>query len=165
MYAYLQELPHPIGSDSNIAADGNGELNAVLLAEGVQPVQELLGLAIHIGTNRLAEVIDKHLRDIIVTGIEAADETAEHLIAVQIILLRVEQPDILRTVVGHIALRLNAHHIAGLILRRSVDEFNELLGLAGTLDAHNQSNHSRSLLSLFVTVKNSTGTFHAYSIP
>ena len=45
-------------------------------------------------------------------------------------------------VVGHIALRFNANHIAGLILRRSVDELNELFGFTGALDAHNQSNHN-----------------------
>ena len=60
----------------------------------------------------------------------------------QVVFLRVDQADIIMNVVGHIALRLNADHIASLILRCGVDELNKLLGFAGTLDAHNQSNHS-----------------------
>lgn len=80
-------------------------------------------------------------------GIQTADEATEYLIAVQIVFLRVDQADVVVNIVGHVTLRLNADHIAGLILRGSVDEFDELLGFAGTLDAHNQSNHNRSLLS------------------
>ena len=91
----LQEFTHPVRGGGHIAADGHGELNVVLLTEHVQPVQELLRLRIHIDANGLAQVVDKHLRDVIVTGIQTADEAAEHLIAVQVVFLRVDQADII----------------------------------------------------------------------
>jgi hypothetical protein len=55
---------------------------------------------------------------------------------------RVDQADVVVDIVCHGAVSLDANHVAGLVLRRVVDQFNELLGLAGALHAHNQSDHS-----------------------
>ena len=45
-------------------------------------------------------------------------------------------------VIRHIAVGFDAHHVAGFIFGRIVDQFDELLGLTGTLYAHNQSDHN-----------------------
>ena len=44
-------------------------------------VEELLSLRIHIGTHGLAQVVDEHLRNIIIAGIQTADKATEYLIA------------------------------------------------------------------------------------
>jgi hypothetical protein len=87
------------------------------------------------------------LGDVIVAGVQTADETAEQIIAVELVFLRVDQADVIMNIVSHVAVGLDANHVAGLVLRRIVDQFDELLGLAGALHAHNQSDHSKSLLS------------------
>ena len=140
--AALQELLHPVGSQGEVGADGDGELDVVLLAKGVQPVQEILGVLVHFPADGLAQVVDEHMGDIIVARIQAADEAPEELVAVQIVLLGVDQADVVVDIVCHGAVSLDANHVAGLVLRRVVDQFNELLGLAGALHAHNQSDHS-----------------------
>ena len=143
----LQILLHAVGSGRGIGADGGSELDVVLLAEHVQPVQELLGLRVHVVAGDLAQIVDKHMGNIVVAGAQAADKAAEQVVAVQLILLRVNETDMIVDIICHVAVGLNANHVAGLILRRVVDQLNEMLGLAGTLHTHNQSDHSKSLLS------------------
>ena len=85
--------------------------------------------------------------DVIVAGVETADKAAEQVVVVQLVLLRVDEADMIVDIIRHIAVCLNAYHVAGFILCRVVNQFDELLGLAGTFHAHNQSNHSKTLLS------------------
>ena len=125
---------------------------AVLFTESIQPVQESLGLAIQITADGLAQIVDEHLRDVIIACIQAADETTELVVVIQLIFLGVNKTDMIVDIISHVAVRLDANNVAGLVLGRSVDQFDELLGLAGTLHAHNQSDHSKSLLSFKIAL-------------
>ena len=129
-----------------IAADRNGELDAVLLAEHVQPVQNGLDIAADVDTDDLAQVVDEHVGDVIVAGIQAADEAAQRIVVIQLVFLGVDQTDMIVDIVHHIAAGLDANDVAGLVLSRIVDQFDELLGLARALNAHNKSDHIKSLL-------------------
>ena len=80
--------------------------------------------------------------DVVVARIEAADKAAQQVVAVQFIFLGVNETNMIVDIIRQIAVGLDANHVAGLVLRRVVDQFNELLGLAGALHAHNQSDHS-----------------------
>lgn len=65
-------------------ADGDGELDVILLAEHIQPVQKQLRILVHFPTHGLAQVINENVGNIVVTGTQAADEAAEHLVAVSL---------------------------------------------------------------------------------
>ena len=61
--------------------------------------------------------------------------------------LGINQADMIVNIIRHVAVCLDANYVAGFVLCRVVNHFNELLRLAGALGAHNQSNQTISLLS------------------
>ena len=85
--------------------------------------------------------------DVVVPRVEAADKALEQVVAVEFVFMRVDQADVIVDIVGHVAVGLDADYVSGFVFRRVVNQFDELLGLAGTFHAHNQSNHSKTLLS------------------
>ena len=87
--------------------------------------------------------------NIVIAGVQAAQEPAQAVKRIHIILTGVDQTDVVADVVGHVALGLDAHHAAGFGLHAGVDQLDELLGFTGTVGAHDQSNHKKSLLCLW----------------
>ena len=85
--------------------------------------------------------------DVIVARVQATDKAAEGVVVIQLILLGINQADMIVNIIRHVAVCLDANYVAGFVLCRVVNHFNELLRLAGALGAHNQSNHTISLLS------------------
>ena len=57
----LKELFHAIRGQGGVVADGNGEFDVVLLAEFVQPVQELFGLVVAVAAHNFGEAVDKDM--------------------------------------------------------------------------------------------------------
>ena len=51
MYLFSEVLAHAFVSQLSVSGDGDGELDVVLLAEGIQPVQELLDLVAAVAGN------------------------------------------------------------------------------------------------------------------
>ena len=86
--------------------------------------------------------------DVIVAGIEAGDHALQELKALDVKVAGFHQTDIVIDVISEGAIAFNADHVAVLGAHRSVDQLDHLLGLAGTLLAHDDSNHSVSLLVL-----------------
>ena len=84
--------------------------------------------------------------NIVIARVHTAQESAQAVKRIHIILAGVDQTDVVADVVGHIAFRLDAHDTSGLGLHTGVDELDELLGLTGTVGTHDQSNHKKSLL-------------------
>ena len=79
--------------------------------------------------------------DVIIAGVHAADETLEELIAADVIVACVDQTGLIRDVKGELALLLNDHHIAGLLVHSLADQIHQLLGFAGALQTHDNIHH------------------------
>ena len=70
--AILEILLNTLANQGLLVADGDGELDAVLLAEAVQPIQELLSLEVALAADDLGQAVDEDVGDVIVAGDEAA---------------------------------------------------------------------------------------------
>ena len=124
-----------------LVADGDGELDAVLVGEGVQPIQELLSLEVDLGANDLGQAVDEDMGDVIVAGVQAADEALHSGVISDVILAGLDQTDLVADVQHQLLALLNTNNIAVLGIDGAVDHFDNLLGLTGALLAHDNSNH------------------------
>src|SRR5699024_11016663 len=94
----------------------------------------------------LAEVINKNMGNIVIARIQTADKAPQRLEAVDVEFRGIYQTGLVAQIKAHVAGRLDAHHASGLRLGGTVHQLQQLLGLALTGAAHNQSNHKKSLL-------------------
>ena len=138
----LQILLHAVGSAVGIGADADGELNVAIEAELIQPVQEVFRIAGAAVANDLAEVININVGDIIVACIKAADETTEAFISRNAVFLNVDQTGAMVYVISQNVACFDANYAACFGNGGFVDKIDKLLGLTGTLCAHDKSNHS-----------------------
>ena len=65
----LEVLLDALGSQRLVVADGNGELDVVLLTEVVQPIQELLGLVVALAADDLGQAVDEDMGNVVVAGV------------------------------------------------------------------------------------------------
>ena len=93
-----------------------------------------------------AQVVNKDLRDIVIAGIETADEAAQRLKTSQLVLSRINHAGLMPQVEAHALRSLDADHAAALCLCGRGHHIHQLFGLAFALSAHNQSDHMKSLL-------------------
>ena len=84
--------------------------------------------------------------DVVVTGVESDDESPEDIVVVEVVFLGVNEANLVVDIECHVAHGLNTDHAALFVLRGVVEHVDELFGLALALAAHNQTNHSESLL-------------------
>ena len=87
----LQVVAHTLGGGTLVHAEGHGELHTVCLAEAVQPVQEVLHIGQTVAAYHLGEIVYKYMRNIVITGVQAADEASQALKRIQIIFLAIDQ--------------------------------------------------------------------------
>ena len=133
---------HTLSGQRGVGTDGDSELDVVVLAELIEPVQEVLhGQVGGLAGDDLGEAVDEDVGDVVVAGIQAADEALQEVIVLHIVVAGFHQTDLIIDVVGQLGPTLDAHHVAVLILDCGIDEFDHLLGLAGALDPHDHSNH------------------------
>ena len=85
--------------------------------------------------------------NVVIPGVQAADEALKEVVTVQAVVPCADEADFIGDVEHHVLLGLNADDAAGFILRGMVQQVNKLLGLPRAFTAHNQANHSISLLS------------------
>ena len=142
----LHIFPHGVGGGVRIGADGDGDLQVQGGAEAVQPVEELAHLALVVAAGDLAQVVDEDVGNIVIAGVQAADKAPQGLKAVDRELGGVDHAGLVAQVEAHIAGGLDAHHAPDIVLRGVLHQLDELLCLALTRAAHDQSNHMKSLL-------------------
>ena len=134
---------NPLGGQRLVGADGDGELDVVLLGEAVQPVQELLHRVVGgVRGDDLGQAVDEHMGNIVVAGIEAADEALHKVEAGHIKVAGFHQANLIVNVIGQLGPPLDADDVAVLAVHSGVNELDHLLGLAGALDPHDHSHHS-----------------------
>ena len=79
--------------------------------------------------------------DVIVAGVQTADETLHSGVISDIVIAGLDQTDFMADVQHQLLALLNTNNIAVLGVDGAVDHFDNLLGLAGALLAHDNSNH------------------------
>lgn len=132
-----------LGGQGLVSADGDGELDVVLLGEAVQPIQEILHRVIgDIGGHDLGQAVDEHMGNIIVAGIEAADEALHEVEVANIKVAGLNQANLIVNVIGQLGAALDANNVAVLAVNSGVNELDHLLGLTSALDPHDHSHHS-----------------------
>ena len=94
----------------------------------------------------LAEVVHIDVGNIVIARIQTADEAPQALKRIQVVFTGVDQAHRGLDVVGHVRAGLDADDTAAFFGHGGMNQLDELLGLAGAVVAHNQSNHKRSLL-------------------
>lgn len=92
----------------------------------------------------LAQRVDKDLGNVVIAGIQAADETLEGIESVDAVFAGFHQANAVMNIVGQFGIALDAHHIAGFGFGGFVDQVDHLLCFAGAFDAHNYSYHNCS---------------------
>ena len=124
-------------------------------------MEEVLHIGQAAAAHDLCKIVHKHMGNIVIAGVEAAEETTQALKRIQVVFLAIHQANAGFNVKGHVRTRLDADHAAVFGLRGTVNEVNKLLCLAGTVCPHDQSNHKKSLLCLLAVVLLSI--YHTYS--
>ena len=80
--------------------------------------------------------------NVVVAGIQAADESLQEVIAAHIVMAGLDQTDLIVNIISQLGPALNADYIPVLAVDSGINELDHLLGLAGALDAHDHSHHS-----------------------
>ena len=106
----------------------------------------LHGGVLRLGGDDLGQAVDEHVGDIVVPGVEAADEAPEHVEVGHVILAGFHQTDLVVDIIGQLGAPLDADHVAVLTLHGRINELDHLLGLAGALDPHDHSHHNNHSL-------------------
>ena len=132
----LHIFPHGVGGGLRIGADGNGDLQIDGIGKGIQPIKERVDILFVVVVGHLAEVVDEDVGDVVVAGVETAQEAPQRLKAADRELGRVDHAGLVAQVEAHAPLRLNADHAAHIGLRRALHQLDELLGLALAGTAH-----------------------------
>ena len=139
--------------------DDIAELDVVLLGEAVEPIQEVLHRVVGgLGAHDLGQAVDENMGNVIVAGIQAADESLQEVIAAHIVVAGLNQTDFIVNIIRQLGPALNADDIAVLAVDSGINELDHLLGLAGALDAHDHSHHSYH--SLLCTPGRTPGLVH-----
>ena len=86
----IRDRAHTLGGGVLFRADGDGELHAVLLAEAIQPVEERLDCLQVGAAGDLAEVVHEHMRNIVIARVQTAEESAQAVKRIHVILTGVE---------------------------------------------------------------------------
>ena len=134
-----------VGCLSGIIGDGQGDVHIVGLCELSAPQDECFTCST-VGADGLVEVVDVNVGNIKVAGVQAAQEALQLVLIVDAILLGVYQANAISKIVSQLLAVLDADHIAVCLSNSSVDGVDQLLGLAGALQAHNNMNHRNVLL-------------------
>ena len=91
----LEILLDALGGQVGLITDGDGELDVVILAEVVQPLQEVLSLVVAVGGDDLGQTINKDMGNVIVAGVQAADEASHGSVVRYIVLAGIHQADLI----------------------------------------------------------------------
>jgi hypothetical protein len=132
-------------------------------AELIQPIQELLGIHVHITINDLGEAINENMGNIIVAGIQAGNKAHQTVIAVDGVLVGSDQTNVRLDIVHQLIILCQAQNVTVLHVHSSIDEVDHLLGLTGALDTHDDSNHCNHSLSLCIEGKSFDACYNMLS--
>jgi glucose-6-phosphate isomerase len=114
----------------------------VLFDDGIAGITGRSVDALNVLADDAEHTVDKDVCDVVIRGMEPADETLQKLVAVKPKLGRLNKPDLVRQVVPEPRALFDAHDVPVLRGERTVYKLNKLLCLAGTLEPHDDLNHN-----------------------
>ena len=122
------------------------------LGEIIQPCQELCDLLLGNLREHLREIVDKHMGDVVVAGMQAAEEALEEIVRAHrvCIVAGVDQARLIRNIVGEFFILFNAHDRTGFLTDGRGDHFHQTFCFAGTFETHDQLDHMSITLLLKV---------------
>lgn len=136
-----QEFLEHFGDGLGIGGDADEELNLLRVGESVEPGDKLhesfLGLVAH----ELIEIIYVKMRDVIITGVDAADETLEELIGADVISAGIDKTGLIGDVIGELALLFDNNDVAVALVHCLAHEINQFLRLSRAFQTHNKLDH------------------------
>ena len=124
-----------------VGGHGDGELNLFAVRKGGNPVEEFDDLVLGVGVEKLMEVVDKYVGDIIVPGAQAGYEALHELKGANLIVAGVYQAGLIGYVEREVPVLLYADDVAVLLPHRRAHELDELLGFTGSLQACDNFDH------------------------
>ena len=135
-----------------VGSNADYKFDVFLLGEVLEPVEEF---AEHDGVlvaYYLVEVIDKNVGDVIVAGMQAAEEALEEIVRAHrgCIVAGVDQACLIRDIVGEFFILFNAHDRTGFLADSRGDHFHQTFCFAGTFETHDQLDHMSITLLLKV---------------
>ncbi len=141
----LQVLLDFLGQIGGVLGNGDGDVHIVGLCEGGAPDHKLIGSG-STGADGLVQVVDVYVGNIEVAGVQARQQALEHISVADAVLFGVHQANAVVQIESQLLAVLDANDIALSGLQSVVDGVDELLGLAGALEAENNMNHGKFLL-------------------
>ena len=124
----------------------------MLLGECAQLVEEGLSLCCILLAGDLVQTVDEYAGDVVVAGMDAADKAEQTLVALDRVLLCVDQASVVRDIESQLIAARNADNTSLFFFYCSVYLINELLGLAGAGAADNKFYHSFVLPTFEVAI-------------
>ncbi|MPN44009.1 hypothetical protein SDC9_191570 [bioreactor metagenome] len=97
----LKIFLHTLGGQGRVGADGEGKFQAVLIREGAEPIEKILHLGIGcLGRHHFTQTFQEDVGDIIISGVQAANEALKEGEAAHVIIAGVHETDFGMDVIG-----------------------------------------------------------------
>ena len=124
------------------------------LGEIIQPGQELRDLLLRDLSEHFREVVNEHMGDVVVAGMQTAEEALEEIVRAHrvCVVAGVDQASLIGNVIRKFFILFNAHDRTGFLADGRGDHFHQTLRFAGTFETHDQLDHMSITLLLKVRV-------------
>lgn len=129
------------GHGVGVGGDADDELDVLGIGKAVKPSDESDEGFNGLVTDELIKIVDIKMRDVIIAGVNAANETLEEFIGADVIAAGVDKARLIGNVISQLALFLDDHDVAIAVADGLAHEINQLFCLAGALETHNKLNH------------------------
>ena len=130
-----------VGSLFRFVGCGNGEVDAVSLAEIIKPIKHIsnrLGGGV---IKKLVEIVYENVSDIIVACVQTTDKSTKKIVCVDAVLTGVNKTCGVGYIISEVLVLLDANDVAVFLSNSPYDQINKSFGFAGALQTHNKLNH------------------------
>lgn len=124
-------LADALGGSGLVGGDRNRKVDLVCLAELIAPCQESFSLSGIAGLGDLVQAVDEDMGNIVITGMEAADEALQIAVATDGIVACFHETDTGFDIIDQLRALFDADHVAGFAVNSGVNKIDHLLGFAG----------------------------------
>ena len=146
-----------------VGGHGYGKADAFVFRKAVQPVEEVDGLGLCVAVKELVEVVYEYVGNVIIPGAKTADEALHELKSSYLVVAGINQSGLVGYIKREIPVLFDADDVTLLLAYGFAHELDELLRLAGPLQAHDNFDHVSH--APFYKVQHLLPTHGTYSLP
>jgi hypothetical protein len=157
-FDFLEILFNAVCGQRRVGADGNGKLDVLPLGEGLAPVKELFQLHVNRLVDNPQQAVNKHMGDIIVFRVQAADKPFEKLVTGKPVVGCLYQTGSVGNFMYQLLPFFYYNDFSVLLLYSRFYELNQLLCFAAALEAHDDFDH-KTPLSPFLNCNSFQGVY------